>query len=216
MTRACDSKPGRGVPAGPIRERITMLLDAGASYLSIARAAGVHERTVRHLHSGKRPSVYRGTAECIMAVNDLALSPDRVVDAGPTRERIAKLLANDWRLVDIADHAGLSPTTLLASNLEHGVSLRTEQRVEHVWRSFMGVKGNKARPYPHLTAGVATFTRREIAAGADISYSTVDRLRAGHPINRDTAERVTDWLAQQRRGPQRAPQIVPVHYGQAA
>jgi len=193
-----------------------MLLDAGATYLSIARAAGVHERTVRHLHSGKRPSVYRGTAECIMAVDELALSPDRVVDAGPTRQRIAKLLANDWRLVDIADHAGLSPSTLLASNLEQGVSLRTEQRVEHVWRSFMGVKGNKARAYPELTARVVGYTRHEIAAGADISPSTVDRLRAGQPINRDTAERVTDWLAQQGRGPQQARQMASVDYGQAA
>lgn len=216
MSRACDSKPGRGVPAEPIRQHITALLEAGATYKSIARAACVDERTVRNVHAGKRPSVYRGTAECLMDVDELdALDPERVVDAGPTRRRIAQLVAKDWRLVDIADHAGLSAHTLLGRNLTRGVTLRTEQRVEHVWRTYMGVTGNNPRPYPELAALIEGYTRSEVSTGAGVSNSTVSRIRAGLPLAPETARRVKDWLVAQRAR-QRAQQRASRTYDQAA
>lgn len=199
MTRACDSKPGRGVPTGPIREHITTLLEAGGTYMSIARVSQVNERTIRDVHSGKRPSVYRGTAECLMAVDpaDVA-SPDRVVDARPTRLRLDELVAGGWLLVDIAAHAGLSPSTLMPCNLTRGVTLRTEQQVKKVWETYMDVEGNGARVYPELADALDGFTLREVAAGSRVSYSTITRIRAQRPIRRETARQINAWLTLQR------------------
>lgn len=189
------SRPGRGVPAGPVRAHLKRKVRQGATPLWLAQQAGVSHKTVLSVLHGQRPSLYRGTAEALLAVTATPPPLRQTVDPARTIERLDDLVANHWVLGDIARAAGLSESTLQPSNLRTGISARTEAAVARVWEAYRDRPGRAPQPYPWLVDRVKAHPIDVVAAGARVSRSSVCRLRAGQPVSRDVARRACAWLS---------------------
>jgi hypothetical protein len=77
MPAPADTRPGtRGVPAGPARDHVTALRQAGASYRGIARVVGQDHSYVTHLHRGRYATIRSDIADALLAVTaDQATPP---------------------------------------------------------------------------------------------------------------------------------------------
>lgn len=192
------SKPGRGVPVGPVRAHLRRKIRQGATSTWLAEQAGVSHKTVLTVLNHPRRSVYRGTAEALLAVTAPPPPVLRSVDPGPTIAKIDDLAAAHWRVTDIARAAGLSPSTLRPSNLTTGVSAQTAAAVDQVWVAHQGALGSAPRTYPWLTEQVRAHPISAVVMGAGISRSSVQRLRAGMPVSRDVARRTSVWLSRMK------------------
>lgn len=101
---AADYRAGlrRKQSAGPVREHIQALLDAGATTSSIAQAAGVAADTVSKAVRQPRPTMQRATAGRILAVTRAqAIVGRRTVPALGARRRIHALQAIGWSLREL-------------------------------------------------------------------------------------------------------------------
>lgn len=194
------SRPGRGVPAGPVRAHLKRKVRQGATPLWLAEQAGVSHKTVLSILHGQRPSLYRGTAQALLGVNATPPPLRQTVDPAKTIERLDELVANHWVVGDIARAAGLSESTLQPSNLRTGVSARTEAAVARVWETYRDRPGRAPQTYPWLTERILAHRVNDVAACAGVSRSSVQRLRDGRPVSRDVARRVSTWLSRQRIG----------------
>jgi len=197
----------RGVPAGPVRAHLKRLHRRGATTGWLAQQSGVSEKTIRSVLHGERPTLYRGTADALLAVHASPSPSRRRVDPGPTIEHVQDLVARHWPLHVIARAAGLSARSLAPSNLSTGVSERTQAAIEAVWRASGGDCGPGARPYPWLAEQVAAHPPASVARGAGVSTATVQRLVDGHAVRRDTAARVAAWLTRERLAARPVPHI---------
>lgn len=192
------SRPGRGVPARPVRAHLNRKIRQGATPLWLAQQSGVSHKTVLSVLHGERPSLYRGTAEALLAVTATPPPLRQTVDPTKTIDRIDDLVANHWQVADIARAAGLSESTLQPSNLRTGISARTEAAVERVWQVYRDRPGRAPQTYPWLVEQVRAHPVDRVAAGAGVSRSSVERLRHGHPVSRDVARRTSMWLQKLR------------------
>lgn len=184
----------RGTPAGPVRAHLKKLRHSGATAAWIAQRSGVCERTVRSVLNGERASLYRGTAQALLDVTDAPHPSRRRVDPARTVERVHELLERHWPLHAIADAAGLSPATVLDANMSTGVSEQTAAAVERAYRLLGDRDGPGPRPYPALAGRIRDYGDRQVAAGAGVAPTTVRRIKAGMPVTRAAAVRVSTWL----------------------
>lgn len=187
--------PGRGVPAGPVRSHLRRKVREGATLLWLAEQSGVCEKTIMSVLHAERPTVYRGTAALLLAVTGTPPVPHRRVDPASTIAQVREMVGNHWSLTDIARASRLSPRTLLERNMATGVSAETAAGVDRAWRLLKDRDGPAPRPYPWLTDRIQGRTLAEVVDGAGVCRSTVTRIRAGQPISRETARRVSTWLA---------------------
>lgn len=106
--------------AAPVREHVALLRQAGASYETIARAAGVSPMTVHRIEHGE-PSKGRGVPNRLhaeVAERILAITQDGVRfastrwDATGTRRRLQALTALGHPAAGLARSLGVSPETL--------------------------------------------------------------------------------------------------------
>jgi Bacterial regulatory proteins, lacI family len=112
--------------AAPVREHLRMLRTSGASYQTIARAAGVSPMTVHRLLE-TRPASGNGAAERVRAATAermLAVTSVMVADPAPRRDatgttrRLQALIAVGHPEAGLARQVGLSP--LCASGIVRG------------------------------------------------------------------------------------------------
>src|SRR5215831_1847513 len=101
--------------AAPVREHLRVLRAGGASYQTIARAAGVSPMTVHRLldtrsasRNGAAERVCAATAEQMFAVTTVTGVASRR-DATGTRRRLRALIAVGHPEASLARRAGLSP-----------------------------------------------------------------------------------------------------------
>ena len=139
------------VPASVVAEHITWLLARyGATYVGVASAAGVHERTIRFiLDADADRGVHRRTANRILALHSLP-NGHRLVDARPTRRRAEALSAIGWTRKEVARRAGLSDSALHPSKLGKNVWQSTDRAVARVYdqlrqRPRLDTRGDQAR-----------------------------------------------------------------------
>ena len=189
------SRPGRGVPIGPVRTHLKKVIRNGGSIEWLARTSGVCRKTVVSVLNARRPSVYRGTADLLLAVPTDPPPGTRHADPGPTIVRVAELREAHWTVRQIARAAGLSPSTLMPSHMGNGVSAATEAAIRRVWEARSNRPGRVPRTYPWLTVRVLEHTIAAAASGAGVSRSSIQRLRAGQPVTRDVARAANTWLA---------------------
>lgn len=125
----------------PVADHIIMLGERyGATHLDIARAAGVDERSIRHILDTRyapenKRGVYVRTAVKIMSVR--ALPPGhRLVDGTGTQRRAEALSAMGWTRKEVSRRAGLSDSTLHPSKLGKNVWFSTELAVRDVYEQL--------------------------------------------------------------------------------
>jgi len=101
------------VGAEPVRQHIIALHNAGMSYASIAKAAGLYEATVTgfiYALSAKDPRKEKATPDIANSI--LAVTPDPMlsgwIDATGTRRRIQALAAHGWPMPSLADPIGIN------------------------------------------------------------------------------------------------------------
>ncbi len=145
----------------PVADHIVMLGERyGATHLDIARAAGVDERSIRHILDTRdapcnERGVYVRTAIKIMSVR--ALPPGhRLVDGTGTQRRAEALSAMGWTRKEVARKAGLSDSTLHPSKLGKNVWFSTDSAVRDVYEQL------KWKVSPGSHAGQTRATARRL------------------------------------------------------
>lgn len=86
----------RRVPTGQVRTHLEELRAAGVGWKRVAAVAGLSERTVWLIASGRQPSVTPATKDRLLAVMPSMLAPNALVDAGETLERLHELAEVGW------------------------------------------------------------------------------------------------------------------------
>lgn len=147
--KIADLRRRKGIPAdvptGPVTEHVKMLLAAGSSMQGIARDSGVNETTVRRVVRGASATVWRLTAERLMAVQ-IADDPRALVDATGTVRRLRALVAMGHAQQTLADEVGCAYTyiSMLTHERRVQVTVATARSVERVYGALSMVTGPSA------------------------------------------------------------------------
>lgn len=197
-----------GIPAGPVADHLRALLAAvpGAATVDIARAARVSPKTVKAVLTpgGPMRGLRSGSHGKLMGLvpTDIRVPDSRVVNGHAVKARVASLLGDGWLLSEVAEAAGLTPSTLLVRNLDH-VQVGTARRVAHAARLFHGRHPSSALVPEHVVMRQVEalmsqgWERSVIASVAGVSRSTLRHSQGGRK-SRQVALRV-DRVFQQLR-----------------
>jgi lambda repressor-like predicted transcriptional regulator len=156
--------------------RVTWLRKRGATYRSIAQAAGLAPMTVHALENGRsRPT--RRTTAAVLAVTADTVRPGRV-DAGGTRLRLRALHVMGHGCARIARAAGASPETIRA--IVRGdtatVSTPLRDRIVVVYDAWWDKRAPGRTPAERTAAARARrrAMRRNWCAGAALDDDLLD------------------------------------------
>ncbi|MCX4809051.1 hypothetical protein OG601_47045 [Streptomyces sp. NBC_01239] len=147
-------RPGL-IDATPARRHLDQL-NATMTWLQIAEATGCHVDNLRHIASGRRAQIRRGTLNQILAVQAEAPVPGKYVDATGTRRRLQALRAIGHSSKAVAAVAGT--TTARLQLISTGAQPTVRQRLaEKVAKAFVALHQTAA------PAGAGTTIARRYA-----------------------------------------------------
>lgn len=112
-------------PNAPVAERINLWLSSGFDIQHIAEASGLARRTLERILAKPDGKTYVGTHDALMDVRREDFRPKRWHDVGLMR-RVQALAVQGWTFNDIADAAGVHPTT--ARNVAKGRMCNSDAR----------------------------------------------------------------------------------------
>jgi transcriptional regulator with XRE-family HTH domain len=168
--------PARRNPAGPgqreaARDHVTELRQHGATYRSIAAAAGVSPATVRGLASGRRRA-QPGTVAVVLKVTTRSL-PRARLDAGGTRLRLRALHVMGHGSARIARAAGISEQTIrqLVRGDARTVSVPLRDAITDLYDAWWD---RRAPARTRLERAAATAARRRAIAGNWCAAAALD------------------------------------------
>lgn len=94
-------KTPSAVPAGETRTHLQDLRVAGIGVRQIAAVANVSFSVVQDVLHGRRKRIRPGTRDRLMAVMPTSHAAGTLIEAGPTLERIERLVAAGWTRADL-------------------------------------------------------------------------------------------------------------------
>lgn len=129
-----------------VREHLALLRRNGWSWVRIGNAAHIDSRLIQAVVRGERETLPRVKVRQILAVTPDPLPSRLSVNAIGARRRLRALACMGWSTVDIADHAGLSTSTLrqIAGGAD-SVRSSTAQQIDVVYRLLRNRFGGSKR-----------------------------------------------------------------------
>ncbi len=158
-----------------VRDHIQQLRSRGASYRSIAAAAGIGPMTVHDIAAGSRPATE--TAAAVLAVTGTSLASARL-DAGGTRLRLRALHVMGHGSPRMARAAGVSEQTIraLVTGDARTVSQRLRDTIIELYEAWWDKRAPERSRAERAAASAAR--RRAIAgnwcAGAGLDDGDLD------------------------------------------
>lgn len=196
------------VDAGPAREHVLALMEAGMGWKRVARTASVPSGVMTKLLYGERtrgqaPSrrIRPATAQRILAVQ-LDLAPGTVVDGTGAARRLQALTVAGWSQSHLAARLGILPSNFTAT--VHGRSQITVERARAVQALYDQMSGLiPPTDTAYQRAAVYRVRLRAAAAGwaPAIAWDedTIDDPQARPNLTGFDEARVSEWLAEQTR-----------------
>lgn len=96
------------VPAAPARKHLQWLASQGIHAPTIATLTGISVATIISIRNGQQARTTPTKATLILAVSTAHRTTSGLVPAGPSRARVAELVANGWTQDEIGRLAGYS------------------------------------------------------------------------------------------------------------
>lgn len=148
--RKYDAATGnpRKVPAGPSREHLQMLLDAGVSHQQIAVATGkIVKEQIDHILDGRSRRVYRDTEKVILAVTyEKAMEATfAYVDATGVHRRLEALRWLGWSLPALAEHLDIGYSAVHLLTRRKRVRTTSVKVVDDLYRKLSNTPGPDER-----------------------------------------------------------------------
>jgi hypothetical protein len=134
------ARQGQGNPlvdAGRVRRHLAKLSRAGIGTKTVHDITGVSRTNLVAIVAGAKRQLRRNTAAKILAVTREATHDAKLVDVGPTRRRIARLLQEGFTKGQIARRLGCQRAALQI--LKRGrITAKTEHKVEGLYKEIIG------------------------------------------------------------------------------
>jgi hypothetical protein len=151
------------VDAGPVREHIAALRDAGIGVERIAELAGLSTSHIRQLaQPGRRdfPATQRvrpSTAARVLSVgiDNVSRAPRSRVDATGTRRRLQALIAVGWPTELLANQLERRPNSLQRSMVSASVTARTAREVASLYEQLWNATPPRATSEQRAAADAA-------------------------------------------------------------
>lgn len=136
------------VDAGPVREHIQLLREAGFGLRRIAELADVSTTTVRALLDSRtdgrepREKIRPETAAAVLAITPEPADRARysTIDPIGTRRRLQALIASGWSLQQLAEQLDRTPTHLARTMGGTRVTVRTAEQVSALYDRLWDVR----------------------------------------------------------------------------